>query len=360
MSTNQLPNFDSPFETSDELFLDISSKLFLSVPCKLTYFDAYTQQLVTYTAFNQLSVDLDDEETLPRIHRVDDRLCAEDLNPDECLLELGELSVVKSTTELASPLPHTNNFSGFNFEFHRNLGMSSSQPTSHKPNAGSRRAIESLHSYSFSRRRKSRKRAFLRIDTKLTDVMEMASDEDVASPSTSSDSSIEFTGQRGFVQQLSTRRSDFMSDEDSDEDIEQTQSAPAPVSSYAPASTSALISRVAEIMCELFSDSVWHAAPILTLTLPLTPAQPHPHSPTTLTSLDPATLDAVETEIFGLIAHTFECISQGELSNLQALGADLQWASNAIIQVCPRLGLIVHLSTVVEILLERIVILSSN
>lgn len=351
LSTTQLPNFDICLKTSDELFL--------SVPTELTYFDAYAQQPVAYTAFNQLLVDLDNDETLSHIHREDDPFDEDDSVVDG-VLELGELYVDNSTTELASSLPDINDLSGFDFDFDRNLGMSSTQPTSHTANVASRRTVESLRSYSFSQRRKSRKRAFLRIDTKLADVVEAASDEEAAPSSASSDSSIEFTGQRGFAQQLSIRRSDFLSDEDSDEDVEQSQSAPAPLSSDAPVFTSALISRVAEITCELFSDHIWHTEPVLALTIPPTPAQPYPGSPTSLTSLDPASLDAVEAEILGLIARTFEFISQGKLADLQALGSDLQWASNAITEVCPRLGLITQLSTVVEILLERIVVLSGD
>ncbi|KAH7390930.1 hypothetical protein DE146DRAFT_148037 [Phaeosphaeria sp. MPI-PUGE-AT-0046c] len=335
-----------------------TDELTMSEPCELTFFDAYNQQPIAYTAFNQLLVDLDNDETLSRIHHWDD-----DLNEDSSslvagVLEIGELSGDSNTTELARSLPNTNDLSGFDFDLNCNFGPCPTQTAPIAENAAGYRSIDSLRSYKFQQRLRCKRRAFLAIDTQLANIVEVSANEDVSLPSSSSDSSIEFTGQCGFVQELSVRRPGFLDDEEYDDDMEETQSAPSPVSPDDPASTSAHTSHVAESTCELYSDDIWHSEPSLPLTLSHTPTRPT--SLSDFGSLDHDTLDAIETEILGLIAHAFECMSQGEFDNLQALGSDLQWASNAITEVCPRLGLIAHLSTVVEILLERIVTLSSN
>lgn len=333
-----------------------SDKLTMGEPCELTYFDTYIQQPVAYTAFNQLLVNLDNDETLQHVHRSGDVFDEDDSSLAAGVLEIGDFSVDDGTTELASSLPDTNDFSGFDFEFGRNLGSWPGQPA----NTGGRRSINSLRSYTFLQRLKSRRCTFLAIDTQLANIVEVSSDEDEAPSSSSSDSSIEFTGQRGFVQELSVRRTDFLADEDSDDDVEGAQSAPSPVSSDAPVSTSAHTSHVDESTFELYSDCIWHAEPSLPLYLRRSPTQPQPPSPSAFGSLNNDRLDAIETEILKLIAISFECISQGQLASLRSLGSDLQWASNAITEVFPGLGLITHLSTVVEILLERIVTLSSN
>jgi hypothetical protein len=57
-----------PANISDEEADDLSMLL----PSSLSYFDADTQQRVAYIAFNQLLMDLDNDKTLPRIHRLDD------------------------------------------------------------------------------------------------------------------------------------------------------------------------------------------------------------------------------------------------------------------------------------------------
>jgi hypothetical protein len=69
--------------------------------------------------------------------------------------------------------------------------------------------------------------------------------------------------------------------------------------------------------------------------------------------------EALEIELYDLIASIIDCLNTVRFTEAQVLRSDLQWALSATAGVFPRLGLMQRLGMTVETLLDRIV-LSSN
>jgi hypothetical protein len=342
------------------IFSGYISELSVTLPSPLAYFDVNNRQLTAYTAFNQLLLHLDNEEPLPRIHRADDDFDEEDpCLLSDSILEIYELSFTDNIADAEVSSPYRNEFETFDFDFE--LSGAIHQPAFIAALVTSPRSIDSLHSYYYSRRRSSNIRSRFMGNMKLDGIPEMSSDEDMVPSSSCSDASIDFGDQRGFVQALPTRRTDFLDDEDSDNDSVMSQS---PTSSSLFETTESLptsSSLIVEIVSELFDDLIWHREPTLQLTLSATPIDAHSDSSSSSnTTPDTDILEAVEIEILGLLSYIFSRINEGQTDELQALGSDLQWALDAIADVYPSLGLITHLGATIQILLERITVFGSN
>jgi hypothetical protein len=326
----------------------------ITLPSGLSYFDADTQRCIAYTAFNQLLMELDNDETLPRIHRSSDDLCVDDFTASGDILEIGALSDSDTVDGLDIAVVDSNGLAGFDFDL--DLVGVQNQLNPVMVSSALPRPVKTLRSYSSTGRR-SRSRPLLVVNTHLTDVIECLSSESKASSgASSSDESIDFADQRGFVQPLSARSSDFLDDEDSEDDDGISKSTTLPEPS-APSSPSSAISTSAspnvEVACELFKNTVWHYNPIIELTFPLTPTAPY--SPAANAFPDLEILEAIETELLGLMQYMFQCMNAGRPAELQALESDLHWALSAIADLFPTLSMFKHLGTAVEILLESIV-----
>jgi hypothetical protein len=338
-----------------------AEELTIILPSTLSYFDADTQQCIAYTAFNQLLMDLDNDETLPRIHHSNHGLEEDDFASNEGILEIDERSVSDvdeglDITVVVSALPGQMGSTDFDFDLDVN-GAQDGLDAVIAISAGPR-AVDSLRSYSSTGRR-ARKRPPLAINTHLTDIVEVSSCEAKAqSESSSSEGSIGFADQRGFVQPLSARRSDFLNDEDSDDGHETSQSATPSEPSASTSSNLIPAYPAVEDACELFKNPVWHYGPVLELTFPLTPTGVY--SPAANAFPDTDILEAIETEILRLMQYMFQCIHAGRSAELQALGSDLSWALSAIADVFPSFIVLEHLGTTVEILLGIIVASGSN
>lgn len=169
---------------------------------------------------------------------------------------------------------------------------------------------------------------------------------------------MDFGDRRGFVEQVSARRTDFLDDEDSDDDLGVLQSATSSESSDSISSCATPTSHVSEYISELFSGPIWQGEADYNLNFPVTP--PAPYSPLLPADgpSDAEILNSIEIEVLGLIEYMLECIHGGRYFELQNLGSDLQWAMTAITEVYPSLGLLKPLGTTVEILLRRCAALS--
>jgi hypothetical protein len=316
----------------------------LSTPrlSELTYVDTDRQQLVGYTAFNQLLIDMGDDELPNRIHREDYGLDDDEVFIDG-VLEINEVRRVYQLSDLQPSLPSQRGNSPFDLDFH---GASHSVMT----NTTLPRSINSLRSY--SSRRRSKRRPQLTITTQLSNIAEGSSDEDHTQPSTSSasssDASIDFAEHRGFVQALSARRADFLDDENSD-DVMAT-----------PQSVSVFRSPTVErfIVIDHFDNPIWHHEVNLYLAMPLTPVDPCSPSADIFPDVD--ILESLETELYELMATLFTCLNTGQFAEAQELGVDLQWALGAITGVFPCLALLQRLGVAVEILLELVVASGHN
>jgi hypothetical protein len=323
------------------------------LPSELSYFDADTQLCVAYTAFNQPLMDFDNDETLPRIHRSNGDFDVYDFVSSNGILEIGELPGSDMVDGLDIAVVDSNELAGFDFSLDPVGAQNEPNPVMVSP--AEPRSVKTLRSYSSARRR-PRSHPHLIVNTHLTDVIEISSSESRASSGSSSDESIDFADQRGFVQPLSARRSDFLDDEGSEDDYGISRST-TPSEPSVPSSPSSHSSTPASpdlaVACELFENAVWHYDPIIELTFPLTPTEPY--SPTANAFPNPEILEAIEIELLGLMQYMFQCINTGRFAELQALGSDLHWALSAIADLFPTLSIFKHLGTAVEIFLESIV-----
>jgi hypothetical protein len=337
-------------DVSDTYGEDIEA---LSTPClsELTYFDADHQQLVGFTAFNQLLVDMSGDEVLTRIHREDYGLDDEDIFI-EGVLEINEVRQMYQLSDPQSSLPSQPDVESFDFG---SDGASDSYVT----NTALPRSATSLRSY--SSRRRSRRHPQLTITTQLSDIVEVLSDEDHAQSSTSSsDASINFAEHRGFVQALSARRADFLDDEDSDDGMDAPQSAGTPSSPDFVSIKFPPVSPTVErtIVIQYFDNSIWHHNADLYLAMPLSPVDPYSPSADNFPDID--ILESLETELYELIANLFTYLNNRQLTDAQKLGVDLEWALSAITSVFPQLGLLQRLGVTVEILLELVISSGNN
>lgn len=167
--------------------------------------------------------------------------------------------------------------------------------------------------------------------------------------------SVDFVDQPAFVQPILSRRANFLEDEDSEDD-EETPSSPA--SSESSDSDSLYTMPVPTIVKSLhgfFDASIWHYEPSLQLTYPidslLSSSDVFP---------DADILDALETEINGLITYMLDCITTGRFDELTELGSDFHWATSAIARNFPTLSLLEGMDGVVELLLARAVALGTS
>jgi hypothetical protein len=221
------------------------------------------------------------------------------------------------------------------------------------------RSVNSLRSY--SSRRRSRRRPQLPVTTRLSDIVEVSSNEDQAQPSSSSsDASIDFAEHRGFVQVLSARRADFLDDEDSDDDMAAPQSGRACSSSELVSFKFPPVSPMAEriIIIEHFDNAIWHDEANLCLVMPVTPFDPYFPSADHFPHVD--ILESLETQLYELVANLVTCLNARRFTEAQEFRIELQWALSAITGVFPRLELLQRLGGAIEILLELLVTSSNN
>lgn len=118
------------------------------------------------------------------------------------------------------------------------------------------------------------------------------------------------------------------------------------------------MSLIAEHLITLFDNEIWHQDVDLFIAMPLTPVDPYMPSADQFPVAD--ILNSLETELYGLIASLFACLSNDRFTEALTLGSDLQWAISAITGVYPRLDLMQRLGNTVEILLKRVVALGRH
>jgi hypothetical protein len=198
------------------------------------------------------------------------------------------------------------------------------------------------------------------VTTELNNIDEDSPDQTQPPSNSSSQDTVDFGDRRGFVQQLPTRRTDFLDDEDSDDDLGASRSATSSDSSDSGSCCATPTAHVSEYVSELFNEPIWQGEADFNFTFPVTPPAPYSPLPPADGPPDADILNAVEAEVLGLIAYIFECIHEGRFFQLQDLGSDLQWAMTAITDVYPSLGLLKHLGTAVEILLRQCAALSNR
>ncbi|KAL5120382.1 hypothetical protein ACEQ8H_001672 [Pleosporales sp. CAS-2024a] len=314
----------------------------MSQPPQLSYFDTEIQQFVGYTAFNQLLMDPHNFESLPRISRAD-----RDSNSDDISEE-----VIRETIEpLITPLPQSYKPSRFDF----GLGHGENLNDDSSSNSFKSPSIDDLVAFTKLALEKQRQRLTMK---EQPDIPPQVSSNETGSSSSSASpsygSSTEFANRRDFVRPLSVRRPDFLDDEFSEDESNQSQSADdSSISAHMP-SASPPAPCVAHYVVEYFTNDIWHSDVDLFLALPSTPAdsfspsaQPFPH---------PDVLEALDIEIFNLTASLFNCLNAGQIAEVRALNADLQWALGAISTMFPRLALMQHLGMAVEVLLDRFMV----
>jgi hypothetical protein len=430
-------------DTVSDISDDGIDELSMSQPSQLTYYDADRQQFTGYTAFNQLLMVNYNEDSLWHVH-CEDEYSGSDFGFVDTVREMGNLRVVNDTTPSQGPVPqpwsHSPDYDGVDISYDpQRSGI-------HTTDATKSRLVEDLQS--FARRRSSRWRPSLIVQTQLSDVSEYASGkgQDPCSPA-SSDTISDFEECRGFVKPTSARRANFLDDEDSDDDMDTPQSPSSDVSidfterpslliasstrrtgflddeasndesevsqsvnsssvseteptgsnarsslrsppvfdastdftecsrlqqesvaglelsqsasntslpGFEP-SISAPTSPIIEHIITLFDNQIWDQGVDLFIAMPLTPVDP------CLPSADqfpPADIqNSLETELCGLMASLFGCLSSDQFAEALTLGSDLQWAISAITGVYPRLGLMQRLGNTVEILLKQVVAL---
>ncbi|KAF2820599.1 hypothetical protein CC86DRAFT_411897 [Ophiobolus disseminans] len=212
-------------------------------PTELTYLDADIQQHVGYTAFNTLCIELDDTETLPRIHHSQDDFDDDDSHLVEGVVEIGELFFSNSTadSEISSSQdvePDVPVEICLYDDLYQLPLLTRTPPRS--------RSLNSMRSLSnFPKINNRRRHPRLAIAPQLSDIEEVSSNEDnLPSSSSSSGSFIDFADQRGFVQTLATRRTDFLDDEGSEDDGVVPQSAGSSVYSDSDSSRTSPVSAV--------------------------------------------------------------------------------------------------------------------
>ncbi|KAH7079890.1 hypothetical protein BKA63DRAFT_406611 [Paraphoma chrysanthemicola] len=326
---------------------------------KLHYYDAGSQQYVGYTAFNQLLADAEDELSTPRIHRMDDTFDETDFDLVDGLREINELANDDKSDncegDVNLPSPFTD------FDFGLDVPQRQVEPN---PNASRRiLSIKDLRSSTYVWRTKLMKRPRLMVVTQLDTIAEVLSDDDVPSgdSSPSSDASIDFAGRRGFVQALPTRRTNFLDDEDlyecepaapqwvSDLDDSDELRVPAQTLTYEDEPEAAQpVNRPDELLFSAPTEPQSISSPVFQAQ---TPTDPFPH-------LD--LLQALDTEINALLAFTFECMNDGRIHQLPALGSDLHWALSALASEYSGFALMERLDTAVEVLLQHIATSGSN
>jgi hypothetical protein len=306
--------------------------LSMSQPPELTYSDADTQQPIVYTAFHQLLMGLDNDDILPRIHRAD-----HDFDNDSFDLVGGvrEIDELPSSDNVIGP--ESSSMQEEDFEtFHVGLHDAQYQSAPVRATVAKLRSIDSLHSYSFFKCHNSKKRMQLKVNTQLDDIVEVSSDEERAPlSSSSSEDSICFAEQWGFVRTLPARRADFLDDEDSVNGLEGLQTLGSPET---PSFASAPASPIVDCPWVLFNDPIWHSQPDLHFSFPHTPLYPTLPSAADLV-YDSDILNTLETELVQLISYIFDCLHGYRFTEARALGVNLQWALNDLATTFPKINL---------------------
>jgi hypothetical protein len=349
---------DDVSDTSNEDEDDLST----SLPTKLHYYHADTEQSIAYTTFNQLFMNSDSEDIMLGVHRDDN-----DFELVDGVLEIGELPSGGDAKGFGLPSQEESDFEGFDFD----LG----EPTLAPARPARLRSIKGLSSYSSVPRKFSRRHRRLTASTQLDAILETPSSEDEAPLSpTSSDGMMDFSDRRGFAQPLQTRRTDFLDDEDSDVNPEVPQYADSSDSFDREPADSTLMLPVIDHVAEdsenndLYDDDpVGEFEPELSLVSPTLPVEPpmasaaDPNFDTRSTAdydHDTGIIEGMETETMQLIAYIFACLNDGRLTELPALVCDLQWALSYLADTFPRRAgftLLKRLGTTVEVLLELVV-----
>jgi hypothetical protein len=339
---------DAADDVSDKLN-DEANDLFVASPTELAYYDADTQQSIMYTVINQLLMNQETDEVVPRVHRADRDFDDDLFDLVDSILEIGELPASDNDTGLGLLSPHGDDFEAFDFEFNGVHCRTALNP----PANAMQHSLGSLSSYSLAKQRQSKNRLQLTVNTQLDAIVEISSEDDKAPPSSSSsEASNGFADRRGFVRTMSARCIDFLDDGESDGDLDVPESVDPSYASESeslePRPTPPTVSHVRE----LFEDPIWYSQPDLFLSFPKTPLDSHTLSLGECI-LDVEILESIEVEIVQLIAYIFQCLNGGRLSEAQVLGGDLQWALSALADTFPSLRLMARLGTTVETLLKR-------
>jgi hypothetical protein len=211
----------------------------MTQPSELNFFDADTQQYVTYTAFNQL-LQFEDEDVLPRIHRTSDADDHLDLFTD--IREISNQFLDNCTNP--STLRITNGAAVDD----SSVGRGNTQlPTVHRP-------AQTYYASLLGSKRPYRPR--LMMQTKLSPIFERDDEDDSCCSSPSSPDSLDFEGHRDYVKPLIARRIDFLDDEED----------------YCEQVTTFLGSPEDFVFVtefeECFSNDIWQSEPNLMLSLP--------------------------------------------------------------------------------------------
>jgi len=353
---NVVSDSDSPHsdecDTDSDMSEDEDDELPMSQPSQLTYYDADSQQFTGYMAFNQLLMDINNDDSLSHVHREDENLGSDFASVDS-VREIGDLRVANGATPSQGPViqsqSHSPDYNIVDISYDPNCSEIQTSGTT------TPRSIKTLQS--FVRRQSSRRRPKWIIQTQLSDIGE--DDSQAPCSPEAFDTISDFAECRGFVKPTSARRVNFLDDSDDDDDMDRPQSSPHSAGNTSlpglEPSISAPASPVVEHVITLFDNEIWHQEVDLFIAMPLTPVDP------CLPSADqfpPAeVLNSLETELFELMALLYFRLSSDQFTKALALGSDLQWALSAITGVYPRLRLMQRLSNTVEILLKRVVAL---
>jgi hypothetical protein len=316
---SQSPASDSDSDSSDE---DVERPP-SPPPLPLHYLDADTQQYIGFSAFNQYSVYVDDEEVAPRIHRDGDDYDDEDFDLVDGIVEIGDSPTLQNDGPAAVlSLVEATVFSDLKENTQMHVQWYASSLT-----------VGSRH---MRIRRKFGWTKYQRL-TRLDSIKE---------------ASETFEDPPASVQPLQARRANFMDDEDSEDDVD-APSSDSSTNSFDSDSLYAMpVLTVVENLHEFFDAAIWHHQPSLQLTYPVG-SQPQSAD----LFLDPDILDALEVEI---IAYMLDCITAGRFNELTELASDLHWATRAIASDFPVLSLLERLGEVVELVAAQVVALGTN
>ena len=226
----------------------------MTQPSKLTYFDADTQQFCAYIAFNQL-LDVAEDEMLPRIHRDYDDYC--DIDSDAGVLEI--IEPTPSRNMASSSLRVTNETALDSLEIHVDLSPLGLMP---QPTLTWSDIVQpaTLHSGKFKRGRPR-----LTLKTQLEPIPEEGSATSLSSPSSAD--SLDFELHRDYVKPLSSRRMNFLEEEDDEVGVVESTH-PAHYLDASDTIQTSPIPIVVENIDDLFSGDIWYVTPALTLDLP--------------------------------------------------------------------------------------------
>ena len=306
---------------------------------ELSYVDTETQQLISYTAFNQL-LHMNEDEVPPRIRQDLDGTYASRVKPPD----ISEKCLGGGPEVRPSDSPDSSRSSSSVFYVRPGPSQQPQMPE-HESRLHRRCPPHDLYSSNrsgqISKPRLTIKTQLVPAPQLLATVAEEEEEEEALTPlsSPSSDVSLEFADPRGFVVPLQTRRENFLDDCDVDDDDVDDKD---------------------DDLESMFTDAIWHASPDLALSRPdeIPFAIPTPPPASGRYIIASATLEQFEIEINSILALMFDCINRGQMHELAALSNHLYQALDAVPQDYPAMTAVRSLGVSVGILVERMVISS--